>query len=184
MKEKLKNAFLGCSVIYVISITLLVICNFLTASKTIDLKDSDDNLKKLSELKTEMNLLEESECKNLINDFIKYYEKTSYDGVVVIKDMYELVMDENLLSYYMEVDNACNVSASNINHTLANKVVASSLQMDRIFVKDFFKYEITLKDKFNRMIIEPSFYNQEYIISKYNQLEIIETLINLVKEEK
>lgn len=184
MKENIKKYCFGISFLYVISITLLVIVNFLSVPKTIYLKDSEDNLEKFNKLKNEVNTLKESECKTIINDFIKYYEKTSYDDNVLIRDIYDIAMNESPISYYMKFTEKCDITDEEVRHKLANNAVSSSLQLDRIFVKDYFKYEITLKDEFNRMIIEPSFYNQEYIISKYEQLEIIEILIDSIKGGK
>ena len=182
MKDNIKNTIFGISIVYSIVIIVLILINFLNSSVTIDLEDTYDNLKRLAELKTEVSNLKDSECKTAIKDFIEYYEKTSYDNNVNIKDMFHLANQESPISHYVKFSSSCDLKTHESNHSIADKTVEMALQQERIFIKNYFMYEIQIKDIFNRLFIEPSFYTQEYVISKRNQLEIIETLIELAKE--
>ena len=184
MKEKLKFYLFASSIFYSITILLLIIFNISNSVTSIELFDSIENINKLNEYKKEVTLLEQNSCTNTINQMIDYYEQTSYNGKVNLKDIYNLGIEKSLLSFYIEIKENCDLTDKDIEkYNLPTKVLASSIQQDELLQNYYFQYELNLKDIFTRTVIEADISNTEYKISKNLQLEIIANLIELSNEE-
>ena len=88
MKKDIRTGLLFVSIFYVVAIVFLMIMNFCLSTSSIELHDSDENVKKIKELRREALALEVNKCSVVINDMITYYEKTSFDGDVNLKEKY------------------------------------------------------------------------------------------------
>lgn len=181
MKEKIKKQVFAISIFYSVVILFLMILNITSAVTSIELYDSEENRSKLNEYKKEIATLNQNECTTTINKIIKYYENTSYEGKVELKDIYNI--EEGFLSYFGEMKDNCNLTDEQLKkYNLSNKFISSTIHQEEIFTKYYFQYELNFSDNLNRTIIEPTLYNIEYEISKNTQLEIISILLDISKE--
>lgn len=114
MKKDIRTGLLFVSIFYVVAIVCLMIMNFCLSTSSIELHDSDENVKKIKELRREALALEVNKCSVVINDMITYYEKTSFDGEVKLKDIYDMLNPDSdyksFLPYYLEVKEHCGVT--------------------------------------------------------------------------
>ena len=110
MKEKIKSVLFSVSIFYSVLIVGLMIFTFSTITDSVELYDNDDNKVKLNNYKEIVSNMEDNECTLVIKDIIKYYEDTSYNGSVNLKEMYDYDGNNGLLSYYIKAKDACNVS--------------------------------------------------------------------------
>lgn len=181
MKEKIKNQVFAISIFYSVVILVLMISNITSAVTSIELYDSEENRNKLNEYKKEIATLNQNECTTTINKIVKYYENTSYNGKIELKDIYNI--EEGFLSYFGEMKDNCNITDEQLKkYNLSNKFISSTIHQEEIFTKYYFQYELNFSDNLNRTIIEPTLYNIEYEISKNTQLEIISILLDISKE--
>jgi len=181
MKEKIKNQVFAISIFYSVVILVLMISNITSAVTSIELYDSEENRNKLNEYKKEIATLNQNECTTTINKIVKYYENTSYNGKIELKDIYNI--EEGFLSYFGEMKDNCNLTDEQLKkYNLSNKFISSTIHQEEIFTKYYFQYELNFSDNLNRTIIEPTLYNIEYEISKNTQLEIISILLDISKE--
>lgn len=186
MKDKIKYIIFITSIIYSLIVMFLLTFNTLSLVDDVELYDAEENIIKLNNYKQKVKLLENNNCTNEINKIINYYEKTSYNGRVNLKDMYNYSMENGtLLNHYIELKENCNLSESNIEkYNLSLKVMAASIQEDELYHKFYFQYEINIKDIFTRNIAEANLMNVEYRIKKGLELEIISNLIEIQKTEE
>lgn len=185
MKEKIKNILFSISIFYSITLIILLIFNTLNLVTEVELNDSEENKIKLNEYKEEVKSLEKNKCTDIINQIIKYYEDTSYNGKISLKEMYNYGTENNLLSYYINLKENCNLSEENIKkYDLPLKVLSASIQQDELYHRYYFQYEINIKDIFTRHVIEANLTNIEYKIRKNLELEIISNLIEISKMEE
>lgn len=181
MKEKIKNQVFAISIFYSVIVIFLMISSLTSATTSVELYDSEENKTKLNEYKKEIATLNQNECTSTINKIVRYYENTSYNGKVDLKDIYNI--EEGFLSYFGEMKDNCNLTDEQLKkYNLPNKFISSTIHQEEMFTKYYFQYELNFSDILNRTIIEPSLYNTEYEISKNTQLEIISILIDISKE--
>ena len=118
MKEKIKSVLFSASIFYSVLIVCLMIFTCITMTDSVELYDNDDNKVKLNNYKEIVSNMEDNECKKVINDIIKYYEDTSYNGSVNLKEMYDYDGKNGLLSYYIKAKDACKNSGFNVDEQL------------------------------------------------------------------
>lgn len=180
MIGKLKRYIFIISITYSVLIIFFMIFNICNSVSHIELYDSEDNIQKLNILKKEINNLENNDCKLIINELVNYYEKTSYNGLIKLKDIYDVEQDKGLLSYYVKSVEKCSINESNIKkYNLPFKFLTASIQQNELLQNYYFQYELNFKDIITRYIVEPDIHNVEYKISKTLQLEIITNLIEI-----
>lgn len=178
MKENIKKILFLSSVLFSIVIIFLTVFVFINVSSTVELRDSKENIKELEVYKKEVLKVKNNECRNEINNIIKYYEETSYDGDVSIKEMFDYGFEHSLLEYYSKVKDSCNISNDEADdNRLATKFLTASIQFDEIYQSYYYQYELGLKDYLIRDISEPSLNMVEYKINRSIILEIIDFLI-------
>lgn len=183
MKERIKSYLFYFSIFYSVLIIFGMIVNFAVSVHSIELKDSEENISKVENYKRELKTIPRNECTDIIDKMITYYEETSYNGNVNLKDMYNYHLKNNFLSFYNDAKNGCKLSDETIDyHNLRMEFLSSEIPTDEIFQKYFFQYEIGLEDVLTRQMIEPLMHNIEYQISKSSQVEIIGHLIQIQKE--
>ena len=181
MKDEIKKLLLIFSIIYSIIIIVLISYSYNTSINTMEFNDDEENIETLNYYKNELNNIEESACKNEINKLINYYEKTSYNGNVNLKDKY---MNEiGIIDYGASIIDSCHLSNSDRNK-LGLKLISAAIQFDEVLELLRFQYEIRIPDLNNRSTLEIDLNTIRYNINRKNQLEIIEILIDNLKEGK
>lgn len=184
MKEKIKNILFGSFISYFIVIIVLMLFNYFTSVSSISLSDSEDNLKEIKEYKEEVNKLDNNDCVSVINEMIGFYEETSYDGLVNLKEMFETAVDgKSYLSFYTDIRDNCNLMSEEMNEMgYQTRIVSVAVNVDQLIQNYYFQYELSLKDIVSRQLMEFNLDNLEYQIRKKNELELIDSLIKLEKE--
>lgn len=186
MKNNIRTGLLFISIFYVVSVCFLMIMNICLSTSKVELHDSDDNIEKLSLLKQEALLLESNSCTDIINKMINYYEDTSYDGYVNLKEMYDMEYlkdDVGFLKYYVDLKEHCGVTEEdNDKYDFPNLVITSTIQREDLYQKYLYQYELGFKDLYFRLIAEPNLNNTEYLIRKRAELKIISNTIEMIKE--
>lgn len=184
MKEKIKNTLFSVSIFYSVLIIGLMIFTVSTMNDSVEMHDSDDNKVKLKEYKEIISNLEDNECKDVINDIVKYYEDTSYNGSVNLKKMYDYDGKSGLLSYSVKAKDACNVSSDDEEkYSFSTKFLSSIMYRERLYQKYYFQYELKFTDMYMRDISEAQIHVTMYNASRKTILEIISGLIEISNKE-
>ena len=184
MKNKLKSIILGISIVYSFMVLILMLLSFNTAVTTVELVDIEENILKLNNYQNEVNKLEQNSCTKVIKDLINYYEETSYNGKVKLKDIYDFGFEKSFLSFFGEMKNNCNLTEEELNkYNFPTKFLTTSVQQDELLKNYYFQYELSFKDFFTRSIVEPTLLITEYKINRSFQLEIIDNLIEISNKE-
>ena len=185
MKEKMKNILFSASIFYSVLIVGLMIFTFSTIKDSVELHDNDENKSRLNEYKEIVSKLEDNECKNVINDIIKYYEDTSYNGSVNLKEMYDYDGNNGLLSYYIKVKDACNVSETEEKeYDFPTNFLSSIMYRESLYQKYYFQYELKFTDMYMRDIGEAQIHGTMYNASRNTLLDIISGLIEISSKEE
>ena len=185
MRKNIRSGIFFISIFYIISICFLMIMNMGLSVSKIELYDSDENKEKLAELKEEILVLESNSCTTVIDEMIVYYEKTSYDGVVELKEMYDIENPDSMsfLNYYLKLKDNCNITdEDNEKYDFPNLFITSTIQNEAIYQRYLYQYELGLKDLYFRAIAEPNINNVEYLIRKRAEIKVISNAIEMVKE--
>ena len=180
MKEKIKNIILTISEYYAVVTVLLMIFKINNIVDTVELTDSKENINKLNEYKEKYALLDKNSCTKLIGDVITHYEDTSYNGKVKLKDMWDYDGNNGLLSYYLKIKETCNFDDKILEeYNLPSKFLTASIQRDELYQRFYFEYELGFVDVYMRDIAAATLSSVEYNINRKNELEIIESLIEI-----
>ena len=184
MKEKIKNVLFSASIFYTVFIVGLMVFTLCIMTDSVELHDSDDNKSRLSDYKEIVSKLEDNECKNVINDIIKYYEDTSYNGSVNLKEMYDYDGKNGLLFYYTKAKDACNIGETDEKeYDFPTKFISSIMYREVIYQKYYFQYELKFTDMYVRDIAEAHVHKTMYIASRNTILDIISGLIEISSGE-
>lgn len=184
MREKVKNILFIISVFYSIIVVILMCITISNMRITIELYDTEENKNLLNNYKEQLAKIESNECTKIINEIIKNYEDTSYDGYVNLREMYEYDMEKSILNYYLEARNKCKISSDDEKkYNLPIKFITTSIQKDELYQPYYFQYELGIKDSSIRLIAEVGLSNVEYKINRTTQLEIISSLIEISSKE-
>ena len=185
VKKNIRTGLLFVSIFYIVSVVGLMIINFCLSTSNVELHDSDDKDKKIKELRQEALSLEVNSCTIVINDMITYYEKTSYDGKVNSKEMYDMLNSENIsfLEYYLQIKEHCGLTdAEREKYDYPHLFMTAVIQNEAMLQRYLYQYELGFKDLYFRMIAEPNLNNTEYLIRKRAELKAISNVIEMVKE--
>ena len=185
MKKDIRTGLLFVSIFYVVAIVFLMIMNFCLSTSSIELHDSDENVKKIKELRREALALEVNKCSVVINDMITYYEKTSFDGDVNLKEKYDMLNQENVsfLEYYLQIKEHCGLTDEERDkYDYPHLFMTAAIQNEAMLQRYLYQYELGFKDLYFRMIAEPNLNNTEYLIRKRAELKAISSVIEMVKE--
>lgn len=185
MKKNIRVGLLFVSIFYVVSVVCLMIMNFCLSTASVELHDSKENVNKIKELRKEALALDVNKCSIVINDIITYYEKTSYDGNVNLKEKYDMLNSENggFLGYYTKIKEHCGLTdEEREKYDYPNLFITAVIQDEAILHRYLYQYELGFKDLYFRMIAEPNLNNTEYLIKKRTELRIISNVIEMVKE--
>ena len=185
MKDKIKNFVFSMLLFYSIFVVLIIVINMFNLRGKIEIHDNEDNLNRLSDLKARANNLEKNSCGLLVDQMISKYEETSYDGEVILSELYDLYWEgASFLQFYSSFKTECGMSDEKIKELDLDYDVLNSITFfENVVNKHMFYYEISLSDKYMREISEASIGNIEYQTCKKSELDIIEKMINYVGGE-
>lgn len=184
MKENIKNILLGVSIFYSIIIIILTVVTASNLVTTVELKDMEENKVKIKQYKQQLLTLPQNSCTEIIDEIINHYNKTSYNGKVNLKEMYEYDFDNSLLSYYIKTRDNCKLSKEDEEkYNLPIKFITASIQRDEMYQRYYFQYELKINDSLTRLIVEPILSGLEYEINRKNILQIISDLIEISSRE-
>ena len=178
MKDKIRKLIFITAIIYSIVIVCLMVYSYGNSINAFEFNDSEENKELLNKYKGRMLNIEDNSCKNAISDLIGYYEDTSYNGLVNLKDKY--LSEKGLLSYIPPIIDNCNLK-DDVRSSLALKTITASIQFDEIASPLFFQYELRIPDLTNRSIQEVYLNSINYNINRKNILETIELLLNFLE---
>jgi hypothetical protein len=181
LKEKIKEIIFTIAILYSIVIVILMIYSYNTSINTMPFTDESDNITTLNKYKEDLKNIEESSCKTALNNLINHYERTSYNGIVNLKDKY--LDEDGVLKYAEAIFKDCSLK-DDIRQKIAIKTISSSIQIDEVLKELYFQYEIRVPDLNNRSIMEMNFNTIRYKINRENQLEVIEILVDMLKGEQ
>lgn len=183
MKDSIKKILFIISIFYSLVVIVLMLVNSANVVTDIELYDTEENKVKLNQYKNELSLLEQNDCTDVVNEMIEYYEQTSYNGKVNLKEMYNKNYGKSFLSFYMDVRNKCSLTDSFIKENkLVTKFLTETTQREELYQRYMFQYEIKIKDNFMRNIAEPDITRIEYKINKEVELEIISVLVDMLNK--
>lgn len=184
MKGKIKNVLFSVSMFYSVLIVGLMIFTFITMTDSVELYDNGVNKVKLNNYKEIVSNMEDNECTLVIKDIIKYYEDTSYNGKVNLREMYDYDGENGLLFYSIKSKEGCNISETDEKeYDLSTKFLSSIMYREGIYQRYGFQYELKFTDMYLRDIAEASIYSTEYHISRKTILDIISSLIEISNKE-
>lgn len=181
MKEKIKGIIFTIAIVYSIVVVILMLYSYSTSIITISFTDKSDNINTLNKYKEDLKNIQESSCKIALNSLINHYERTSYNGIVNLKDKY--IEEDGTLKYAEAIIKNCNLK-DDVRQKIALKMITSSIQFDEVLKELYFQYEIRIPDLNNRSIMEISLYTIRYEINRVNQLDTIEMLVDMLKGEQ
>lgn len=180
MKEKIKNSFFIISIAYSILVIVLMLYSYHTSINVIPFRDDEENLQALNDYKERLQNVNESSCKKALDNLINHYEKTSYDGDVNLQELY--FSEDYYLEYAADIFNNCNLNKEE-RESIAIKMITASIQLDEIFQRLSFQYELRIPDLTNRDIMAIDTNTIEYNINRKNQLEIIKIVTDILEGE-
>lgn len=177
MKDKIKDYILKISIFLYLFIIVFSIVNIINIKNSYELESITYESNELGEYKIKINQINNTECKNYINDFINSYENKNYTN---IKDMYNSYMNnDNFVSIVSENDNPCYVNKEIIeDNDISTKILSIILTNDSIYDKYISNYELNINDFNNRNIMEPQAINSQLQLINKNELSLIKFLID------
>lgn len=187
MKEKIKSGLFFIFCFYSVIILILLFFTYSNSLNVIDIYDNKDNRIKYSELKKEVKSLDDNMCTDTLNKLLDYYSKTSFNGNVSAKNLYnditKGVMDGTyFLNYFSDIKKDCNLSDDFLSENfIREKFIIASIQYDEMINKYYYLYELNLKDIYMHMIVDPDFDKYNYLNNRINILEIIDKITSYVK---
>lgn len=183
MKDKVKDGIFIISMFYSVVIVVLMFYAYFNTNNVLEIVTSDNDKayfdEQIKKYKDDLNSIESRECQNEISKLITYFEKTTYNGKVNLRDKY--FEDESFMTYVQDTFVKCNIPTEE-QKTMGLKAVNSSALFEGEIQKYRFQYEIRIPDIAMRKTIEPSMSNTAYSLSKYSELEFIKDAIELSKE--
>ena len=134
MKDNTRNIIAVFGFAFMLFMTFGFIFKYCTAVKSYDLTDQEKNITALNEYKTEISKITNEKCKKDLNNFVKDYERTSFNDTVKISDLRKSFLYSNENSVTMHAffsilnDDSCNLNAENATDEekkLYNEIVTS-----------------------------------------------------------
>jgi len=187
MKEKLsaKNVISVILCSYMIIVVLVMLLNYFTVVKSIELHDTPENIELLESYKKEVDKISNESCRKNVYALINKYEKTSYDGEISLQDYYkgEIQNGGAVLNYFSKIKDACDISEEEIEkYNLKELFLSSAIQFDQIAEKYVFQYELHIKDYYLREVLSVQLFPAEYLIQRNGMLSIISSIIELERD--
>ncbi len=177
-KEKIKLIIISISMFYMVVISILTIINLSNTTSYINL-DTKDFTKEFDKVRFKVNTIENIDCRNSVINIINKSEKFSNNNKISLKELYN-----NGLSIldYSNLIKKCNIKDKD-RETITAYMMNSALTYEEYIQKGIFEYEINIKDKENRWIIEASTMQARLDSNKVLELELINKIIEVQNEK-
>lgn len=199
MKDNTRNIIAVFGLAFMLFMTFGFIFKYCTAIRTLDLRDSKDNIEKLNVYKTEINKITNEKCKNALNDFVKHYENTSYEdngkgdnAITVSKLKKDFIFVDKVLNdirlttdKYIALRSACGTKDTVEEEEYNNEITQSMLTL--LILED----ELVQSLGTSQFVIGSNFYVYDYSyasmspsiyhLHRVNYLNIIDNVIKLEK---
>lgn len=199
MKDNTRNFIAVFGLAFMLFMTFGFIFKYCTSIKTLDIRDTESNIKKLDVYKTEINKVTNEKCKNALNDFVKHYENTSYedngkgDNAITVSKLKKdfIIVDEDLdtirvtAEKYMNLRTACGSKDTAEEKEYNDEITQSMLA---IYVLED---ELVQSLGTSQFVIGSNFYVYDYsyasmapsiyYLHRANYLNIIDNVIKLEK---
>ncbi len=199
MKDNTRNIVAVFGLAFMLFMTFGFIFKYCTSIKTLDLRDSEDNIKKLDVYKTEINKITNDKCKNALNDFVKHYENTSFedngkgDNAITVSKLKKnfITVDEDLNTLrittdkYIDLRAACGAKDTAEEEEYNNEITQSMftiLILEEELVQSLGTSQFAIGSNFyvydySYASMSPSIYS----LHRANYLNIIDNVIKLEK---
>ncbi len=181
MKEIVKKYIFMVSALFSIVVVCMMITSYKAAYKEISLHDTNINKVLLNKYKNELSTIKDSDCKKAVEEIVKHYEDTSYDGKVDLRDKY--FNGKSILGYTLKTFDSCNLTDEQ-KGILSSNFITSSIQFEEIVNELYFQYELSVPDSWTRSTLKPTMDNVRYRINRSSHLDLIGDLIQVLKEGK
>ena len=181
--KRFKDLLLSLFIFGSIVVVFFIILSFFNTKRTIEINDTEINKNRLISLKEEANNLTEGSCKELINEYISYIDKSTFEGTTKLSEINNHLFYP-ILTYYNTSQEKCGFTEEELKESYVPEYLISQLSLsENLIDKYYFSYELTLKDKY-RNDVEPDVNSMTYSSIRFNQLQVLEAFINLAKERE
>jgi len=185
MKEKIYYL----SLFFCISIIILTIFKIISLNNKVyipEYKYFDNKYfdEKLSRLKSEIDNLEDSECKDLISKLATTVEKSNFKGYVKIKDLYSFYWFSSFeiaSDVLLNGKEKCNMIDFS-DFQIVSKIAIDETSQDLIVHDIISSYEISINDPLRQIAINNERNYKDVNAIKLNRLSLLEELINSYKK--
>lgn len=181
MKNLIQKIIFNFTIVYIIIFSILTINNLIQIEDKLNTTPNYP-IEKLKTLKAKINLLDNNECNQSIKDLYNASNTLMFNKTTTLKEFYEIVTNNSIISNYFEVTQNCNLTEE-LKNELTPKVVSATMVYEELREKYFYQHEITIEDKFYRLIAEANTTNSKLQTGKYQEIEIIEKLIEVNHEK-
>ena len=199
MKDNTRNFIAVFGLAFMLFMTFGFIFKYCTSIKTLDLRDTESNIKKLDVYKTEINKVTNEKCKNALNDFVKHYENTSYedngkgDNAITVSKLKKdfITVDEDLNTSRLTAEKYINLrSACGTKDTAEEKEYNDEITQSMLAIY-VLEDELVQSLGTSQFVIGSNFYVYDYsyasmapsiyYLHRANYLNIIDNVIKLEK---
>ncbi|MEE3343220.1 MAG: hypothetical protein VZS44_03930 [Bacilli bacterium] len=177
-KERIKLIITSISIFYMVVISILTISTLNNITSYVDL-DTKDFTKEFDKVRVKVNTIENIDCRNSVINIINKSEKLSNNNTISLKELYN-----NGLSIldYGDIMKKCNIKDKD-RETITAYMMNSALTYEEYIQKGIFEYEINIKDKENRWIMEASIMHARLDSNKVLELELLNKIIEVQNEK-
>ena len=183
MYHRIKNIIFYFSISYMFLFSIFTFLTLINAKEEIEITSGDYYSSTIKSLKTEINKLNNSKCKDSINNLLNISENTIFQGTVNVKKLYNTVNNNgSMVNGYIKVKNNCNIDPE-IENKLSPYILNSSLTYENLIQKYMFQYEISIKDNDMRFIAESMTINNQLRTTKLQELDVIKKIVEVQNEK-
>ena len=169
--------------IVIVLLAVMTYCNMVTS---VELSTNEEYIKELNEYKEIVSSKENTTCKDFMNNLINKTEKSISKTEMDLRGTYEEIMSDSLLDYYSKGAESCkSITKEQMqDENLPIKFLGSTVLVDETISKYFFQYELSFKDIKMRDYSEVSLEAVGNNIKIQNELQIIQSFLNIIDWEK
>ena len=181
MKNLIQKIIFNFTIVYITIFSILTINNLIQIEDKLNTTPNYP-IENLKTLKKKIDLLDNNECNQSIKDLYNASNTLMFNKTTKLKSFYETVNNNSIISNYFKVTQKCNLT-DELKEELAPKVISAAMVYEELREKYFYQYEITIEDKLYREITETNLTNSKLQSGKYQEIEIIEKLIEVNHEK-
>ena len=182
--NRFKDLLLSVFVLGSIVIIIFILLSFFNIKKVVFISMVGPNENEYNELKSRVNELDESDCKNFLKEYIEYVDKGHFEGEVKIKDLYDYYMNAPVLELYENSKLRCNLTDEELSkNAITSKYITILSIPESFFQKYTFSYELNLKDGL-RELMEPNVDSLLLTAVRSNQIDLLAEYLDVLSERE